>query len=137
MYRMQKELYPKNENSSVISGMIWGCQWDNILRWMQSSTDENVRKYVSDSTGKGNYATGNIIATGSNEQYKVNNIYDLAGNVFEWTLEATPDNRRTLRGGSFGTSHFGSTHPVSFRSNSSTPNSKSTNMGSRLQLYIK
>ena len=137
MYRMQKELYSNNENNSVVSSMIWGCEWDATLRWLQKSSKEEVKNYVIDSSQKGNYGTGNIIATGSNENYKINNIYDLAGNLFEWTLEATPSNNRTIRGGSFALAHSGSKHPVSFRSNSVTSNDLANNIGSRLQLYIK
>lgn len=138
MYRMQKELYPNNKNDSVVSSMIWGCEWDETLKWFQKSSKEEVRNYVVDSSQKGNYGTGSIIATGSNENYKINNIYDLAGNLFEWTLEAAPSEYRTMRGGSFALAHSGNKHPVSFRSNSVTSNDLNhNNVGSRLQLYIK
>ena len=139
MYRMQKELYSNDENNSVVSSMIWGCEWDATLRWLQKSSKEEVKNYVIDSSQKGNYGTGNIITTGSNENYKINNIYDLAGNLFEWTLETAPGSRRTIRGGSFALAHSGSKHPVSYRSNSVTSNRGDliNNVGSRLQLYIK
>ena len=39
--------------------------------------------------------------TGYNEMYKVKNIYDLAGNIWEWTLEAYGTNNRIKRGGRY------------------------------------
>ena len=83
--------------------MIWGCQWDATLRWFQTSKDEEVKKFPTNSTGKGNYvrtqgSTNKAIPTGSNTNYKVNNIYDLAGNVYEWTLEAYSNKVRVYRG---------------------------------------
>ena len=73
--------------------MIWGCQWDATMRWFQKSKNTEVAKFPTDSTGKGNYSgtqgsTNKSIPTGSNTSYMVNNIYDMAGNVHDWTLEA-------------------------------------------------
>ena len=78
-------------NSNVTSSMIWGSQWDATLKWMYNSGNAEKKKYTYDSTGKGNYydTNGNkTIATGSIETYAVNNIYDMAGNVWDWTIEA-------------------------------------------------
>ena len=47
---------------------------------------------------------------------RVNNIYDLAGNVFEWTMEAGSPRYRVLRGGSY--SNSGSYNPASSRGSS-------------------
>lgn len=92
MYKKQKELY-KNSNI-VVSSMIWGCQWDATLRWFQSTGSAT---YVTNSTGKGNY-NGTIAATGSNENYKVGNIYDMAGNIHDSTLESYNTMLRVTRG---------------------------------------
>ena len=83
-------------NQKVKTGIIWGCQWDATLKWFQTSSDENVEKYVIDSTGMGNY-TGSKKATGSSEDYKVNNIYDMAGNVWDRTMEANSTYLRVSR----------------------------------------
>ena len=99
-------------NSNVTTSMIWGCQWDAVMRWMYNSGDAEKKKYTYDSTGKGNYS-GSKKATGSDSAYAVNNIYDMAGNVLDWTIEALITGNRVYRGGDcFGDSNF---HPASVR----------------------
>ena len=89
MYQKSKTIAA---NSNVTSTMIWGCQWDAVMNWLYNSGDNEKKKYTYDSTGKGNYegeqgSNYKIIPTGSDENYKINNIYDMAGNVGEWTME--------------------------------------------------
>ncbi len=67
--------------------MVWGSQWDACMKWFLSQGGDKAT-YVTNSTGKGNYETTYNIPTGSNDNYSVNNIYDMAGNVEEWTIEA-------------------------------------------------
>lgn len=101
-------LYQKSKTlangENVTSSLIWGCQWDATLRWFQKSKDEIVRKFPTDSTGKGNYVVtqngeDKVIPTGSNNDYMVNNIYDMGGNVYDRTLEADSTFRRVERRG--------------------------------------
>ena len=90
-YKMYKVSKSVAEGTGVTSTMIWGCQWDATLKWFLTSTDSKIRTYVTNSRGMGNYKDTNgnqAIPTGSNPDYSVNNIYDMAGNVIEWTLEA-------------------------------------------------
>ena len=123
-------------NSNVTTTMIWGCQWDAVMRWMYNSGDEEKKTYTYDSTGKGNYSVtgGNApIPTGSNDVYAVNNIYDMAGNVFDWMIEANLTNIRIGRGGNYNYSvHY---NPPSNRSGVNPTDSDSFN-GSRLALYM-
>jgi len=84
LYKYQKELYKKNSSSSVVSGMIYGCQWDAIMNWMLS--DNDTEDFVRNSSGQGVYSETEPLQTG---QYQVNNIYDLAGNYVEWTQEVS------------------------------------------------
>ena len=65
-------------------------------------------------------ADGRIeIATGSNDNTRTNNIYDLAGNMWEWTTETRRANNNSqemhavLRGGSFNSS--GTDNPIVYR----------------------
>ena len=123
-------------NSNVTTTMIWGCQWDAVMRWMYNSGDAEKKTYTYDSTGKGNYngTNGNeAIPTGTNDAYSVNNIYDMAGNVFDWTIEARNTNFRVVRGG--GCNNGARLSPASSRSNDSPTSSDGVN-GSRLALYM-
>ena len=85
MYTKSKTIAQRTQATSA---MIWGCQWDATLSWFKTSSDSTVVSYVTNSTGKGNYTINQAIPTGSNDNYSVNNIYDMAGNVWEWTIEA-------------------------------------------------
>ena len=123
-------------NSNVTTSMIWGCQWDATLRWMYNSGDAEKKKYTYDSTGKGNYTgiNGNApIATGSNPSYAVNNIYDMAGNVYDWTIEAGNTGYRVNRGGLFNDN--ASSFPASVR-NGGYPTYSYSGGGSRAALYM-
>ena len=88
-----------------------------------------------DSKEKGNYNSKGAIPTGSVEAYAVNNIYDMAGNIFEWTMERENTNARVVRGGHFGNS-FATTYSASSRSRILSPSNISNIDGCRLALYI-
>ncbi len=90
--------------SGVTSSMIWGSQWDQIMIWMRGTRNESQSSYyVINAVGMGNYGvadaddyddTSNPAETG---YYDVKNIYDLAGNVYDWSLEAYNTSYRVLR----------------------------------------
>ena len=119
-------------NSNVTTSMIWGCQWDATLRWMYNSGDAEKKIYTYDSTGKGNYS-GSRRATGSNDAYAVNNIYDMAGNVNDWTIEAYDTVYRVTRGANY--SLDASTGPASYRNVINSTDSYYF-YGGRLALYM-
>ena len=74
--------------------------------------------------------------TGSNDGYAVNNIYDMAGNVDEWTMEAYAVGRRVLRGGGYNSIDVYC--PASKRGGDIYgPSSVFDHFGFRLALYIK
>ena len=108
-----------DNNNNIETGLIWGNQWDRTLMWLMEcnakdeTTGKSKEEVISDSTSWGNYrnatftytnssgvtATKNEnsstrIPTGSSDYTKANNIYDLAGNMYEWTMEAHSDTRR-------------------------------------------
>ena len=120
-------------NNNVTSSMIWGSQWDATMRWMYNSGNEEKKKYTYDSRGKGNYSSDSPIATGSIEAYAVNNIYDMAGNVYDWTIEANDTSYRVPRGGCCDS--YGSDYPASNRDNYS-PRYSGDNYGFRVALYM-
>ena len=88
------------------------------------------------------------IATGSSERNKANNIYDFAGNMWEWTTETrtgtiidengniSPEGTFVvLRGGCL--SNYGNERAVSNRHGNVTTGTIDLNFGFRVVLYIK
>ena len=138
-YTMYKKAKGIAANDNVRSSMIWGSQWDATLRWMYNSGSEEKKKYTYDSTGKGNYSGTNgnrPIATGTNDAYAVNNIYDMAGNVRDRTIEAYSTDVRVGRsgcGGYYGT--IGRDCRVSYRYGDN-PTSSFGGIGCRVALYM-
>ena len=130
MYKKCKKL--KGANKQVETGMIFGSQWDRTLMWLVESGNKSIAEICDDSTSWGNYSnatftytnssggtstknqnSGTRIPTGSADYTKANNIYDLAGNVLDWTLEAYRTNYRVFRGGYC--SHSGVSEPAGYR----------------------
>ena len=132
MYKNSKKI--ASQNDSVTSSMIWGNQWDAVMNWFLSSNDDEIRKYVTDSSGKGFYEQGEKTKTGSKSNYAVNNIYDMAGNVSEWTIEAIGTDYRVDRGGLYNDS--GSYIPASYRSDYDPTYCDYYGVGSRATLYV-
>ena len=74
-------------------------------------------------------------ATGSIINDKVQNIYDLEGNIYEWTLEGHSNYQRVFRGANFSTdTHSAVTHQYM---TSVYPRSVSYAAGTRITLYIR
>ena len=79
------------------------------------------------------------ISTGSSEYTKANNIYDIAGNVRDWTLETGRTNARVCRGGYYYYENANSDHAGARWTFSSEPsdNYYSSDTGCRAILLIK
>ena len=111
------------------STLCYGVQWDAIMRWINQDTSINY--VLEDSSTKGNYdESGNLIKTGNYEEYQIKNIYDLAGNVAEWTMESYGTTQKVVRGG-----QSGGTDAVTFREASGF-DTKSGQIGFRVALYL-
>ena len=114
-------------NTDVKSTMIYGCQWDETMSWLNKcgyNTD-------TDSSSWGNYS-GSPINTGSVSTYKANEIFDLAGNYYDWTQEAYSTTYRVSRGGNYNNSV--SINPAADRSLGT--NNGSGSYSARATLYI-
>ena len=82
-----------NDNDKVVSSMIWGSQYDAMMNWM-AKNGKNV--------GNSNSSIyNNTTTTGNKSTDVVNNVYDLYGCHFEWTLEAYSTCSRACRGGGY------------------------------------
>ena len=112
MYKRCKNI--KGDNTNVETGMIWGNQWDRTLMWLIETGSKTKEQIADDSTSWGNYNNATFIPTGSTEYTKANNIYDLAGNVWDWTMEAYGTFYRVFRGGSY--LNLGANYPADGRS---------------------
>ena len=104
---LARKFAEENEYTSVTSTLCYGVQWDAIMQFIDEkyiSGECNEDSYVINKNGKGNY-DGSIINTGSNEAYQMKNIYDMAGNVWELTMEVlnlnVEQSLRVCRGGAF------------------------------------
>ena len=152
MYENSLIYSSSNTSLGVQSEMIWGCQWDAMLKFILAGTESSHVTSTSNAphdyydaesgyeagyfenapyrTGGTNYSED---YTGSVEYNdKASNIYDLEGNVRERTQEAYDIFYRVIRGGRYS-SRYGS---PSVRIDE-TPTFPESHIGSRMTLYIK
>ena len=123
-YELYKKCVTLNASGKVESRMVWGIQWDLTCDFISKKGEQ---KSITNSTTWGNYnnSTGDAAVmdgttqkygsdqvTGYSEYWKANNIYDLAGNWWEWTQEAYSTYGRAYRGGAYD--HDGSDYPMSY-----------------------
>ncbi len=135
-YTLYKNCTTLAVGSKVKTRMIWGLQWDATCNWLSNS---NPAYSITDSSTWGNYynntATGHGSKqnTGFSESWKANNIYDFAGNCWEFTQEANLTTSRPSGGGYYDDN--GSISPASLRLNTLPTNTRSV-YGSRPTLYL-
>ena len=132
MYAKEKKYATQLSGTKIKSNMIYGSQWDATMRWFAKSKDNNVSTYpVNAQNGVNANFSGNRKSTGS--VGSVNNIYDMAGNVYDWTAESYFSNIRVLRGYSYDTNS--DNWYTGYRS-LSLPTSSHDYYGSRVGLYL-
>ena len=111
-----------------------GNEWKNFDSALGSIVVSNETTGKMKKTEQSSDSNSILITTGGTEQSKVMNIYDIAGNVWEWTLEKTfsTDHPCVLRGGSY--SYAGSNGPAAYRNYTSTDGSYDS-VGFRVSLF--
>ena len=160
-----KVLAEKVESGSYTSSLMFGVQWDLVLKFIEVKGKATQSNLKTDSKTIGNYydslwnitntkakystddgknftacqyekksETSILLTTGADTSFSLMNIYDIAGNVGEWTLEKTSytDFPCVYRGGSYN--YNGSINPASYRNGYSTSVSY-YGFGFRLSLY--
>ena len=146
------------------SSLIYGVQWDLVLKFIETKNAATKANLTTDSTSIGNYYNklwnitnvnakystnyGNtfnacpysktsmanvLLTTGADTSFSLMNIYDIAGNVREWTREFyTTDSPCVFRGGSCY--YNGSYYPAKSRGDNDTSYSNN-DVGFRLGLW--
>lgn len=152
---LSKNMYTDESKYGVTSTLCYGVQWDATLRFIKDKVDVTNSKswgnyYNSNFTFSGEYSkdkgetwtsgettkperSGWLLKTGASETNKAKNIYDLAGNVSEWTMETKSSMYRVVRGG--GCNGYGGGDPASFRGWLPCHGTYGS-IGFRLSLYI-
>ena len=136
LYNKAKTYAPENASQKVVSSMIWGSQYDAMLKWMKGNKINVTSSSPTDlSIGTTSRNTTRVTGGANNGQTvskdKLSNIYDLLGNSLEWTQEANNTSYRVIRGG-----YYNSSIAPSYRSYD-CPTDTLSNDGSRFTLYIK
>ena len=159
---LSKHMYD-NKDIGATSTLCYGVQWDATMKFVSSTNDIsnstswgnykdnawNITRTTAKYTDGTNVATGRwtditsnkektsserfLLTTGASDSFKAKNIFDLAGNVYEWTMEALGSSHRVSRGGDYFL--FGSDYPASNR-DYSAPTFSSGRVGFRSALYL-
>ena len=133
-YKMCKTL--SEDKVNVETSMIWGCQWDRTLIWLVESDNKTITDICNSKewgNHHGGWGAGKV--SGYSENWKVANIYDLSGNMNEWTMENCYSADRVTRGGAYWSS--GSTVSERTTDRPTGSNSYGGEAGCRAMLYIK
>ncbi len=145
-----QELATRMNYNECTSSLIFGVQWDLVLKFIETKSATTQGNLTSDSKAIGNYKDnlwnitnvnakystieGNtfnacpyqktasaevLLTTGADTSFSLMNIYDIAGNVWEWTREFyNTDHPCNFRGGSYY--HNGSYYPAKSRGDNDT-----------------
>ena len=92
-----------------------GNTWKNFDSALDSIVVSNEETGKMKKKEQSSASNGILLTTGGTEQSKVMNIYDIAGNVFEWTLEETSRDSSPCAGRGGAYYYYGSTYPAANR----------------------
>ena len=132
--------FVEDSTHSITNSTTWGNYKDNA--WTIERTTAQYTDTTNVKTGNWTAITSDksktssasyLLTTGASDTFKVKNIFDLAGNVSEWTMEANDSANRVHRGGDYN--NYGSYLPASLRSDYN-PDNSNYYIGFRLALYL-
>ena len=106
------------EGDEVKSHLVFGAEYDSVLAWLIKTGAKSLEMIAENSASWGNHwdtdgGAQAVAVTGSSEDWCANGIYDLAGNVDEWTQEENGNSLVVVRGGNYY--YDGYDCPVSYR----------------------
>ena len=138
------------ESGNYTSSLMFGVQWDLVLKYLETKgtaqadlktnstawgnyynnlwniTNTNSKYapggsgWISGAYGAKNSSKEILLSTGASDTFSKQGIYDIAGNVWEWTLEYTSGSSYpcAIRGGSY--SYSASNYPAAYRNDNFT-----------------
>ena len=135
--------------NNITDSTKWGNYYNNkTTNYEGLNTLYAVHQYNNGWTPSATYSKGKVtgapkgvgtnrleLSTGASEDFKAYNIYDMAGNMWEWTTETGTNGYAVLRGGSFNDSLR--YYPVVYRNGYNGVGLTVVDVGFRSVLYLK
>ena len=146
---MINKIASSDSTKSLTDSGSWGNHLDKattgyIGRYATYNTSNTtLSKFSSDIQTNGTKAANSyqILTTGASDKTRSYNIYDVAGNLWEWTEETSfyggnsATQYREYRGGSFA--YASAAFPACFRSGDNSASTTNCSIGFRVVLYMK
>ena len=136
------------ESKSLTSSGAWGNYYDVATTYTgryatYNTSTTKLNAFSAEESTNATKAANNyvLLTTGASEKVKAYNVYDVAGNLWEWTEETSyyggnsATQYRVLRGGSCN--NASATYPACYRGGNNTVSLTNYTVGFRAVLYMK